>query len=789
MTEREIFLEALDCEDSAARAAYLDAACAGQPALRQRVEQLLRCEREDPTYLNVPVMEQLAAAEDSLAFLGPGAEPDSLGRLDHYEVLHMVGRGGTGVVVKARDTKLQRIVAVKALAPWLAASDAARQRFVREAQAAAAVRDDNVVAIYAVSEDSRVPYLVMEYICGLTLEQRLQQDKALQLTEILRIGMQTAAGLAAAHAQGLVHRDIKPANILLENSIQRVKITDFGLAGVAADAGTGTTAGGALAGTPLYMSPEQARGETTDHRTDLFSLGSVLYTLCAGRSPFQADTTLEVLRRIRVDTPQPVHQINPDVPEWFDGLIGRLHAKEASARLASAREVADLLGGQLALLQQPSLHAPPSAVPVGSVQPAHRPRGVWPSRRLILAMCLAGLLVAAVALLLIWWRRGLESRDGGENRPAKSAPVEPLELRREDIPPTLMALAGGGDPRQAPPELASVLGGGRFLLPRLGSITWMRQSPDEKTLAVPQDEDVVLFEVATGKYLRSLKGPGGRVVHVSFSHDNRLLAATTWLMNVDGALRVWDLRVDKVSFTVPVPGPKISGVTAFSADGKRLVGEGSQGLQVWDAHTGKEIQAVPVPGGCVALCFSPDGRHLAASAWHDKKVKIFEWNGDRLGEPLTLKSHSGVMGAVVYSPDGKCLASGAENEFTLCDAASLREIRTVQTPAQELAFAPDSRMLYAAATVAKVLPAHAWTRWDVGAQKELPALSVKVSFEPVHAVHCLSRDGKVLFLARGVGATYIRAIDTTSGEELYPCRGHVASLNAVAISPDGRTLA
>src|SRR5262249_48338778 len=153
--------------------------------------------------------------------------------------------------------------------------------------------------------------------------------------------------------------DIKPANILLENSIQRVKITDFGLARVAAAAGANL--GGTLAGTPLYMSPEQARGEPTDQRTDLFSLGSVLYTLCVGRSPFQADTTPDVLQRVRADSPQPVCEINPDVPDWLGRLIGRLHAKESSARPKSAREVADLLSSQLALLQQPSLkQAPPS---------------------------------------------------------------------------------------------------------------------------------------------------------------------------------------------------------------------------------------------------------------------------------------------------------------------------------------------------------------------------------------------------------------------------------------------
>jgi serine/threonine protein kinase len=529
MTEREIFLDALEREDSAARAAFLDVACAGRPALRRRVEELLRYHRENPRFLNVPAMEQLAAAEKSLAFLGKPAEPGSLGRLDHYEVLELVGRGSTGIVLKARDTKLQRVVAIKALTPQLAASSAARQRFVREAQAAAAVRDDNVVAIYAVSDDGPVPYLVMEYIGGQTLEQRVGRGKALELKVLLRIGMQMATGLAAAHAQGLVHRDIKLANILLENSIQRVKITDFGLARVAADADP--TAAGALAGTPLYMSPEQARGEPTDQRTDLFSLGSVLYTLCAGRPPFRADTTAEVLKRVCAETPPPVREINPGVPEWLGNLIGKLHAKDVSARPASAREVADLLGRQLALLQQPPLSPSPSPAPPASVKAA---AGFWRgplSRRFLVALCLVGLLaaVATLIVLLIWWQhQEAERREKGDGRGERSGPVEPLDLRREDIPPPLLTLAGGGDAALAPPELAAVLGDGKFLLPRIASAEWMCQSPDGQLLAVPSVEDVVLFDVSTGAYRQTLQGPGGYVLRVTFSRDSRLLAATTW---------------------------------------------------------------------------------------------------------------------------------------------------------------------------------------------------------------------------------------------------------------------
>src|SRR5262249_11593254 len=356
--ERTIFLGALDREDPAERAAYLDAVCAGKPALRQRIEELLRSHREADTFLNVPAPDALAARGRSRAFRGPPPGPGALGRLDHYEVLEVVGWGGTGVVLRARDTKLQRVVAVKVLAPRLAASAAARRRFVGEAQAAAAVRDDHVAAIHAVSDEGPAPYLVMEFVSGVTLQDRVRQAGALELKEVLRVGAQVAKGLAAAHAQGLVHRDVKPANVLLENGAQRVKLTDFGLAGAAA---AGLAGGGGHGGPPPYMSPERARGELLDHRSDLFSLGSVLYTMCAGRPPFQADSTAEVLRRVCQDSPPPLRGANPAIPGWLGDAIARLLAKQARDRFASAQEVADLLSGGPAALPQAPRPPPPPA--------------------------------------------------------------------------------------------------------------------------------------------------------------------------------------------------------------------------------------------------------------------------------------------------------------------------------------------------------------------------------------------------------------------------------------------
>jgi uncharacterized protein (TIGR03067 family) len=307
---------------------------------------------------------------DDLSFLSPATRPGSLGRLGHYEILAVLGRGGFGVVLKAQDDVLDRVVAIKALALSLASNATARRRFEREAKAAAAISHDHVVGIHAVDEANGVPYIAMQLIAGISLQQRLDESGPLRLTEILRIGMQTAAGLAAAHAQGLVHRDIKPANILLENGIERVKITDFGLARAVDDATM--TQSGTVAGTPMYMSPEQAEGLPIDHRSDLFSLGTVLYAMCAGHPPFRASGTHAVLKRVIEAAPRPVREINPEIPDWLEAIIAKLHAKKPHERFQTAREVAELLGQHLAHVQQPATAPRPP-----NVQPP--PRGASPA--------------------------------------------------------------------------------------------------------------------------------------------------------------------------------------------------------------------------------------------------------------------------------------------------------------------------------------------------------------------------------------------------------------------------
>lgn len=410
MNERTIFMEALGKDTEAQRSAYLNETCGNDPALRQRVETLLQSHADAGGFLEKSVPERLSErigdaeapgateseapanrGEEKLAFLDPSDNPDSLGRLSHYEVLEIIGLGGMGIVLRAFDEKLHRVVAIKVMAAQLATNATARKRFQREAQAAAAVSHDHLVTIHAVDETNGLPYIAMQYVAGLSLQQRIDRDGPLQIHEILRIGMQTASGLAAAHAQGLIHRDIKPANILLENGVERVKITDFGLARAMTDASL--TQSGVVAGTPQYMAPEQADGKTVDQRTDLFSLGSVLYAMCTGRAPFRASGTMAVLKRVCEEKPTPIRETNAEIPAWLVAIIDKLHAKDPAERYQSAAEVAGLLGRHLAHVQHPSVVGHVSNVPVGLAtgwKPAPRRRRLAIAAAVLLCL-LAGL--------------------------------------------------------------------------------------------------------------------------------------------------------------------------------------------------------------------------------------------------------------------------------------------------------------------------------------------------------------------------------------------------------------
>jgi WD40 repeat protein/serine/threonine protein kinase len=836
MSELDLFAALLQITDPAGRAAYLDQTCGNDKALRQRLELLLKNHEGAGSFLEVPaagprhagpvaapaVTEDLNCqgrpsvaaplghdsftteghsdadrAASALDFLQQSTKPGSLGRLGHYEVLEVLGQGGFGIVVRAFDEVLQRVVAIKVMSTQLAAASPARKRFLREARASAKVRHEHVVQIYAV-EEQPIPYLVMEYIPGCTLQQKLDRTGPLEPPEMLRLAIQITRGLAAAHAQGLIHRDIKPGNILLEEAIEpHAKLTDFGLARAADEASL--TQSGAIAGTPMYMAPEQAEGKTIDQRADLFSLGSVFYVMLSGRPPFRASGTMAVLKRVCEDAPRPIREIIPEVPEWLCDIVAKLQAKKPEDRFQTAAEVADLLARHLAHWQQPQNAPMPAPVALPNEQ------RTAPARhgRKAIAVAAAALVLLAVGIPLTYLAiHPLQQREPDPGNPlVKEHPpqgddkikLKPTDeffaaLKRENIHPTLLALAGGGDPGQAPSELVAVLGDGRFVLPHGGTRNWMTHSADGKLLAVPCGNDVVLFDAHTGVLMRTLRGHTSRVRCVAFSADGQRMASG----GEDQTVRVWNVQTGETVAVYKGQHAEIWCV-AFSHDGKRAAsggGDANGELRIWETETGKELLSLTGHSGrCYGVAFNPDGSRIVSAGYYDKKVMI--WNASNGQLVNTLEDHTGFLHGLALSAKGDLLATGGENELILWRVDWLADeyklVRKVPTPATWLAFDPDGKTIWAGKHDRNDNSFHEVTRWGL-ASGERVGQPLTLLSRGNWAVYDLSPDGKTLFATR-CEQDDLRAYDTQTGKELFERQGHTGEVWSVAISPDGKMLA
>lgn len=396
------------------------------PEVLELVDAVKRIALGDPgrTQLTSPHAGSDEATTDWTQFLGPAEQANELGRLGGYRVLRMLGRGGMGVVFEAEDPQLHRRVALKVVTPEIARSAAAKARFLREARAVAAVEHDNIIAIYQVGEDRGLPFLAMPLLQGETLADRLKREHRLPTAEVVRIGREVAAGLAAAHERGLIHRDIKPANLWLDWRSGRVKILDFGLARdtVALDEPS-LTQSGAIVGTPHFMAPEQAEGLEIDARTDLFSLGSVLYCTATGELPFPGNSPLRVLAALANRTPPRADSLVKDLPPDLGELIARLLQKDPADRPASAQDVAQELARfeerQASRRIQSQFEQPTTALEPASTTTLATPAK---SRTGFLA---AGLALALVAAGLAWpffpRTPRVESPDAGPSPPIVGA--------------------------------------------------------------------------------------------------------------------------------------------------------------------------------------------------------------------------------------------------------------------------------------------------------------------------------------------------------------------------------
>lgn len=657
---------------------------------------------ENPTVLQMTVgtatPAQSPPADADLPFLDPPRVPGSVGSLGHYDILRIAGRGGMGMVLQAFDTHLQRDVALKILDPRLANDDIAYERFCREIQVMASMMHDNVVAVHSVEcEDTghKFPFLVMQFVDGESLEDLLHRDGRIGPHEIVRLGRQITAGLAAVHEKGLVHRDIKPGNILIEKGSGRVKLTDFGLA--RAEQSVRLTSTGMVAGTPLYMAPEQARGEEVDERSDLFSLGVVLYEMASGESPFIAKTPLAVLKRLTDDTPRPLHEIVPDLPQWQADLINKLLAKKPENRFASAREVADIFEHHWLLLSTSNVVCP-------------KIRKQRQERRRKLAYT-----VAAAALLAV-----VSALAGA----------------------MLFPRLGTSDPMAPSPALSSVLRGNS------GPVWAVGFTPDSRQVAMAIDDGTVRFwDVADGGLRATMTAHKGPIWGMAISPDGKLLATGS----DDTTAKIWDAATRRELFMLPHTGGVRT--VGFDPSSQILATGGRTGaVRFWNAATGQPIRETAGHQGIVtSLAFSPDGSLLVTGSG-DKTVKV--WDVATGGERLSLDGHPGGIYAIAFSPKGDRVAAGGWDKIIrIYDVNSGAKLATLEGPVQDiwgLAFSPDGRWLAAGHEDRLV------SVWDVGSQKNVAMLRGHTS--TVYAV-AFSRDGQQLASAGRDGTIHLWTVD------------------------------
>jgi WD40 repeat protein len=684
--------------------------------------------REAATFLSaeefaeaVPATEPWSEVDFTVEHLEPADDPTLLGRLGGYDVLEIVGRGGMAVVLKAFDPDLKRCVAIKVLAPHLAHSALAKKRFAREAQAAAAVVHPNVLAIHRVQSGGRLPFLVMALVAGESLAERLASQGPLELKEILRIGMQAAAGLAAAHDQGLVHRDVKPANILLERGVERAVLTDFGLARAGDD--VALTRWGIIAGTPQYMSPEQAKGESLDSRSDLFSLGCVLYEMATGVSPFRTDSTLATMRRLVEEVPPALASLNPELPPWFIGIVDRLLEKEPARRFDSAKQVSELLESCLAYLQQPAAVLPPDLallLPAAHDKTTH-PEKKSGTRRLSRSWLLGLVGLSALASGLAVWVAGT----GASRAPLPGAGAEPPDAEISEgvwtlaFSPDGKRLATGGGNKDKPGQfLIWDVDARQTLLARWAKrgVRAIAYSPDGKLLVTGHWGGAIkLRDPNTGIEQAEFTGHASGVNGLAFSADGALLASA----GLDGKVMIWDVRERREVKTLHPKG-MVFGV-AFFHQGRALVTTGTDKLaRIWDLESGKVrlILQGHTSNQVEALAVSHDDKVIATGGW-DGTIKL--WDPATGKATADLRHEGGWVLALAFSPDSQLLASaGQDGMVRIWDMASrslLKEARQHGWYARTVAFSPDGKLLASGGEDRNI------KLWDVAAGENAATLS------------------------------------------------------------------
>jgi WD40 repeat protein/tRNA A-37 threonylcarbamoyl transferase component Bud32 len=753
--------------------------------------------------------------------LGPGPLPGHGGAVaghappcfGDYELIQMIARGGMGVVYKARQRKLDRVVALKMILTGQLASAEEVQRFYLEARAVAQLEHPGIVPIFEVGEHAGQPFFSMSFVEGGSLARRVR-DGPLPPREAAGLVERIAGAVAYAHERGIIHRDLKPANILLDKD-GNPKVSDFGLAKrVAGD--SHLTLAGQVMGTPSFMAPEQAAGKTDEvgPAADVYALGAILYCLLTGRPPFESVDAVETLRQVKEREPVPPRRLNPAVSRDLETICLKCLQKDPRKRYAGAAGLADDLGRFLA-------GKPIQARPVGRAERVWRWCRRNPGVASLLGAVAASLLLGMAATSYYAVQAGNREQDALAN--ARRAREEKARSDRRWYAAE-MSLAGKAweeaqlavlrqklaafEPREpGEPELR---GFEWYHLQRLGRLDLrtlpahavpihsVAYSPDGRRLASAAGEfgkpgEVKVWDVVTGEELLCLRGFPDLVSCVAFSPDGLRLAAANGGVRTPGEIRVWDAADGREVRRLPGHSAPVRGL-AFSPDGRRLASAGGgfnkRGLaepgevKVWDVADGRELLRVPGQAATRwemavnSVSFSPDGLRLAFA--DGQTVRVYDTASRR--EPVAPGKHQGHVTSVAYSPDGRRLASGSiDGTAKVWDAVTGEEIFAFYHAEGicNLAFSPDGRRLAAAAgnSIVKV--------WDLAAGK--PPLILRGHTDTVSGV-AFSPDG--WRLASGGSDGDVKVWDAgTPAEAVILSGAYIATVRDVAFSADGRRLA